>query len=73
MGQAHRALCADLVDYWERPCRALWADGCDARTLARRLRALPGFGPEKTQIFIALLAKRFDVRPDGWEAAGSLR
>ncbi|MCB0965433.1 MAG: Fe-S cluster assembly protein HesB [Ilumatobacter sp.] len=72
MGRRIRALCADLVDHWEGHAEALWADGCDARTLARRLRALPGFGPEKTQIFIALLAKRFDVRPDGWEAAAGV-
>ena len=38
------------------------------RALARkRLEALPGFGAEKSRIFIALLAKRIGVRPDGWE------
>ena len=37
--------------------------------LHRRLLALPGYGEEKTRIFIAILAKRFDVRPDGWEEA----
>jgi len=32
---------------------------------------LPGYGHEKAQIFIALLGKRFGVRPKGWkEAAG---
>ena len=30
---------------------------------------LPGFGKQKAQIFVALLAKQLDVRPDGWEAA----
>ena len=38
----------------------------------KRLRALPGFGPEKTRIFVALLAKRLGVEPDGWrDAAGA--
>ena len=36
--------------------------------LFRRLRALPGFGEEKARIFLALLAKRFGVRPSGWES-----
>lgn len=36
--------------------------------LFARLRALPGFGGEKAKIFLALLAKRFGVRPEGWEA-----
>ena len=40
-----------------------------SHTSTRRLRTLPGFGEEKAQIFIALLAKRFDIRPQGWEKA----
>jgi uncharacterized HhH-GPD family protein len=32
---------------------------------------LPGFGEEKSKIFLALLAKRFGVRPAGWEAAAA--
>ena len=31
--------------------------------------ALPGFGKQKAQIFVALLAKQLDVRPEGWEEA----
>ena len=31
------------------------------------MTALPGFGKQKAQIFIALLAKQLDVRPEGWE------
>jgi uncharacterized HhH-GPD family protein len=30
--------------------------------------ALPGFGKQKAQIFVALLAKQAGVRPEGWEA-----
>ena len=33
----------------------------------KRVQALPGFGQQKTQIFVALLAKQLGVRPDGWE------
>ena len=29
----------------------------------------PGFGKQKAQIFTALLGKRLEVRPDGWETA----
>ena len=31
--------------------------------------ALPGFGKQKAQIFVALLAKQLGVRPEGWEQA----
>jgi uncharacterized HhH-GPD family protein len=33
------------------------------------LHALPGFGDEKSKIFIALLAKTQGVRPEGWQDA----
>jgi uncharacterized HhH-GPD family protein len=33
------------------------------------LRALPGFGEEKSKIFLAVLGKRMGVQPPGWEAA----
>jgi uncharacterized HhH-GPD family protein len=72
MARRIRTLCHALVDEWDGRADALWADGPDGQTLARRLRSLPGFGPEKTKIFIALLAKRFGVRPDGWEAAAGV-
>jgi uncharacterized HhH-GPD family protein len=31
--------------------------------------ALPGFGEEKSKIFVALLAKRFGKKPAGWAEA----
>ena len=34
-----------------------------------RLQELPGFGKQKAQIFVALLAKQLGVRPDGWQQA----
>ena len=36
--------------------------------LSRRISALPGFGEQKTQITVAVLAKKRGVRPPGWEA-----
>lgn len=35
----------------------------------KRVLELPGFGKQKARIFVALLAKQLDVRPDGWEQA----
>ena len=45
----------------------IWTEAADARDLMRRMQALPGFGKQKAQIFVALLAKQLDVRPEGWE------
>ena len=72
MARRIQAVCRALDEEWGGRAEAIWADAPDARTLARRLRALPGFGPEKTKIFLALLAKRFGIRPPGWEAAAGV-
>ena len=42
------------------------------KELLDRLNALPGYGKQKSQIFLALLGKQFGVTPEGWrEAAGA--
>jgi uncharacterized HhH-GPD family protein len=61
-------LCRMLVDEHDADPVALWRDVDDAAVLRRRLTALPGFGPQKVKIFVALLAKQCGVRPTGWEA-----
>ncbi|MGK5739082.1 HhH-GPD-type base excision DNA repair protein [Micromonospora sp. URMC 103] len=64
-------VCRVLVDRYDGDPARLWADVTDGRELLGRIAELPGFGKQKAQIFLALLGKRFDVRPEGWrEAAG---
>lgn len=46
----------------------LWTEASTGRELFKRVQALPGFGKQKAQIFVALLAKQLGVRPEGWEA-----
>jgi uncharacterized HhH-GPD family protein len=47
----------------------LWTEATSGAELLKRVMALPGFGRQKAQIFVALLAKQLGVRPDGWEQA----
>jgi uncharacterized HhH-GPD family protein len=47
----------------------LWTEASSGADLLKRVMALPGFGKQKAQIFVALLAKQLGVRPEGWEAA----
>ncbi|MDQ3610194.1 MAG: Fe-S cluster assembly protein HesB [Actinomycetota bacterium] len=64
-------LCGALVERYDGRAEAVWADVPDGEELLTRLKALPGFGTQKAQIFLALLGKQLDVRPDGWrQAAG---
>jgi uncharacterized HhH-GPD family protein len=47
----------------------LWTEASTGSELLTRIQALPGFGRQKAQILVALLAKQLDVRPEGWEKA----
>ncbi|GAB2447227.1 HhH-GPD-type base excision DNA repair protein [Nocardioides hungaricus] len=47
----------------------LWTEATTGRELLARVMELPGFGRQKAQIFVALLAKQLGVRPEGWAAA----
>lgn len=67
MAKRTQQLCQHLVDEYGGHADAVWAGVQTGAELFDRLRALPGFGGEKAKIFLALLAKRFDVRPKGWE------
>ena len=67
MGTRVHQLCHALTQDHQGKGANVWKDLTDASELMKRLRALPGFGEEKAQIFIALLAKRFDVKPRGWQ------
>jgi uncharacterized HhH-GPD family protein len=69
MGKRTQALCQYLVVHYGGDAAAVWAGVGDGRELVKRVRDLPGFGGEKSKIFTALLAKRFGVRPPGWEQA----
>jgi uncharacterized HhH-GPD family protein len=69
MGKRVQALAQAIVDDFDGDAGAVWRDVESGDELHRRLIALPGYGEEKTRIFIAILAKRFGVRPKGWEEA----
>ncbi len=58
-----------LAEQYDGDTASLWTTAKSGAELHRRLAELPGFAEEKTQIFIALLAKRFGVKPRGWKAA----
>jgi len=47
----------------------IWTEATSGADLLKRMQALPGFGKQKAQIFVALLAKQVGVRPEGWEKA----
>ncbi len=71
MAARTQELCRLLVERYGGRAKGLWSDAPDGATLLRRLGELPGFGAQKSKIFLALLGKQYGVTPTGWrEAAG---
>ncbi len=64
-----QALAALVEDQYDGDAARLWTEATTGKELLARVMALPGFGKQKAQIFVALLAKQLGVRPEGWEAA----
>jgi uncharacterized HhH-GPD family protein len=64
-------VCRVIADDYGDKADAIWKGVKSGDELVGRLKALPGFGAQKSKIFAALLAKQLQVRPAGWEAATS--
>ena len=58
-----------VTEEYDGDASRIWTEATDAKDLMKRMQALPGFGKQKAQIFVALPAKQLDVKPDGWEQA----
>jgi uncharacterized HhH-GPD family protein len=64
-----QALAAIVNDTYAGQAERIWTEASSGADLLARMMALPGFGKQKAQIFVALLAKQVGVRPEGWEQA----
>lgn len=71
MGRRIHDLCTYLVEHHDGDAAAVWTGVRSGDVLYARLRELPGYGDEKSRIFMAILAKRFGERPAGWEEAAA--
>ncbi|MGD9961180.1 HhH-GPD-type base excision DNA repair protein [Nocardioides sp.] len=61
-------LAAIVEEQYGGHAERLWTEAESGAHLLKRIMALPGFGKQKAQIFVALLAKQLGVRPTGWES-----
>ena len=67
MARRVQALCQAVVDDYAGDAGSIWRDAKDGDDLAARIKKLPGFGEMKVKILIAVLAKKFGVKPRGYE------
>ncbi len=68
MAARMQSLAALVEETYDGHTERLWTEASTGKELLTRVLALPGFGKQKAQIFVALLAKQLGVRPDGWES-----
>ncbi|HET7466377.1 MAG TPA: HhH-GPD-type base excision DNA repair protein [Candidatus Dormibacteraeota bacterium] len=67
MARRVQAMTQAVVKDYGGDAGAVWRDARDGDDLAKRISRLPGFGEMKTRIMISVLAKKFGVKPPGWE------
>lgn len=60
-------LAAVVESKYDGDVTRLWTEAKTGDELYKRVQELPGFGKQKAQIFVALLAKQLGVRPRGWK------
>ncbi len=65
-------LCRLIVERYDGDPTRIWTEAKTGAELVKRVGELPGFGKQKAQIFVALLAKQFGVRPRGWREASGI-
>jgi len=67
MARRVHELAVFVVDHYDGRPEAIWTDVESAEELLRRLEELPGYGTQKSKIFLAILGKRLGCAPPGWE------
>src|SRR6266581_9016197 len=67
MSKRVQSLCRVVLDDYHGDAGAVWMQARDGDDLAVRIKKLPGFGDMKVKILVTVLAKKFGVKPAGWE------
>jgi uncharacterized HhH-GPD family protein len=66
-----QTLCSIIATEYDGDAASVWTSAKDGPEVLKRLSALPGFGKQKAQIFLALLGKQRGLKAKGWrEASG---
>ena len=67
MAMRTQELCAAIATDYEGDAARVWNEARDGHDLQQRLLDLPGIGQMKARSLIAILGKRFGIKPPGWE------
>jgi uncharacterized HhH-GPD family protein len=67
MAMRTQELCAAVATDYDGDAARIWTEASDGKDLEQRLLDLPGIGPLKARSLIAIVGKRFGIKPPGWE------
>ena len=67
MARRTQALCSAIVADYGGDAGRVWREAESGRDLEARLLGLPGIGEMKARTLIAIVGRRFGIRPPGWE------
>jgi uncharacterized HhH-GPD family protein len=67
MAERTQDLASAILSDYDGDAARVWTEAESGADLQERLLALPGIGPMKARSLIAILTRRFGVRPPGWE------
>jgi uncharacterized HhH-GPD family protein len=71
MARRVHALAQAVVDDFGGDTDAIWKSASSGEELFDNLSKLPGFGKQKSKIFVALLGKRLGIQPPGWRESSA--
>jgi len=67
MAKRVHGTCTYVVEELDSDIPSLWKGVEDAATVIKSMKKLPGFGEYKARVYFGVVAKWWDVKPDGWQ------
>jgi len=67
MAKRVHATCSYVVEELADDVAALWPADSRASAVMKNMKQLPGFGDYKARVYLGVVSKWFDVRPEGWQ------
>ncbi len=67
MAERAKSLTETVIKEFNSNVELIWDKNLTAEQILINIKSLPGFGEQKAKIFLALLAKQFNIKPSNWQ------